>query len=266
LLVVASGYSLVAVWLMGFGQLWWGVALDAMLFLTGLTGVYRRLPQGPPHPGMPHRLAIAAAAAVLIYVAGALVLWPFYRAWGSTPEEFALSLPGDDVNRDPAMQIQHAVTVNAPPEAVWRWLVQLGQDRAGFYSYDWLERAFGADVHNVKEIRPEWQDRHVGDFVRATQPDYLWGVLGKNIGWTVTHVEPGHALVLRRWGAFVLQPDGPDQTRFIIRTTVGDPETPSWIAAVDLMAFELPHFIMQRRMMLEIKALAERPSEGPGKS
>jgi hypothetical protein len=79
-------------------------------------------------------------------------------------------------------------------------------------------------------------------------------------------VEPGHALVLRRWGAFILQPDGPDQTRFIIRTTVGDPETPSWIAAVDLMAFELPHFIMQRRMMLEIKALAERPSEGPGKS
>jgi hypothetical protein len=135
--------------------------------------------------------------------------------------------------------------------------VQLGQDRAGFYSYDWLERVFGADVHNIKEIRGEWQDRRVGDFVRATQPNYLGGVFGTDVGWTVTHVEPGRALVLRNWGAFVLRPVGANQTRFIVRTTVGDPATPVWMAAIDMMAFELPHFIMQRKMMLQIKQLAE---------
>ena len=51
----------------------------------------------------------------------------------------------------------HAVTIDAPPQRVWSWLVQTGQDRAGFYSYDWLERLFGADIRNVYEVRPAWQ-------------------------------------------------------------------------------------------------------------
>ena len=150
------------------------------------------------------------------------------------------------------------MTVNAPPEAVWPWLVQLGQDRAGFYSYDWLERAFGADVHNVTEIRPEWQQRQAGDRVRATQPGYLGGVLGDDIGWTVTDLEPERALVLDELGRVRPPPTEDGRTRFIIRTKVGDPATKPWIAALDMFAFELPHFIMERKMMLQIKALAEQ--------
>jgi hypothetical protein len=256
-LVLASGYSLVAIVTAGQGPLWWAATLDVALLLIGLTGVYRWLPQGPSHPGLRHRLAVAIGAAFVLYVGCAMVMWPVHRAWGSRPEEHALSLPGDRADRNPALELQHAVTINAPPAAVWAWLVQLGQDRAGFYSYDWLERVFGADVHNIKEIRGEWQDRRVGDFVRATQPNYLGGVFGTDVGWTVTHVEPGRALVLRNWGAFVLRPVGANQTRFIVRTTVGDPATPVWMAAIDMMAFELPHFIMQRKMMLQIKQLAE---------
>ena len=256
-LVVASVYSLVAILTMGQGELWWGTALDLVLLLTGLTGIYRRLPQGPSHPGLPHRVAVATGAAFALYVACALLLWPVHRAWGSQPEEHAWSLPGDRADRNPSLELQHAVTIDAPPDAVWAWLVQLGQDRAGFYSYDWLERAFGADVHNIKEIRPEWQDRRAGDFVRATQPNYLGGVFGNHVGWTVTHVEPGRALVLQNWGTFVLRDTGANQTRFIIRTTVGDPATPPWMAALDMMTFELPHFIMQRKMMLQINQLAE---------
>lgn len=75
-------------------------------------------------------------------------------------------------------ECQHAVTINAAPEAVWPWLIQLGQDRAGFYSDDFLERAFGVDVHNVTEIRPEWQQRKAGELVRATQKNYLGGIFG----------------------------------------------------------------------------------------
>lgn len=259
-LVLASVYSLVAILTAGQAEMWWGLALDVALLLVGLTGIYRWLPQGQPHPGLPHGVAVATAAALVVYVACAFVLWPLHRGWGSQSDEFALSLPGDRADRNAALELQHAVTINAPPAAVWRWLVQLGQDRAGFYSYDWLERAFGADVHNVKEIRPEWQDRQAGDFVRATQPDYLGGVFGKDIGWTVTHVEPERALVLQNWGAFVLQPTDGNRTRFIIRSTVGHPAVPAWMAALDMMAFELPHFIMQRKMMLQIKQLAEQPS------
>jgi len=112
-------------------------------------------------------------------------------------------------------------------------------------------------VRNVHEIRPEWQHRAVGDRVRATQPGYLGGVFGRDLGWTVNDLQPGRALVLQHWGAFVLLPADAGKTRFIIRTHIGNPATPAWAAALDVMTFELPHFIMERRMMLQIKALAE---------
>jgi hypothetical protein len=258
LLVVASAYSLVALWGMGHGDLWWGAAVDVVLLLTGLSGAYQYLPAAHESRGrVRHLVGVAAACAFLAYAACAAVLWPIHRTWGSEKVEHALSLPGDEPNRNPALEIQHAVTVNAPPDAVWPWLVQLGQDRAGFYSYDWLERAFGADVHNVLEIRPEWQHRQVGDRVRATQETYLGGLLGKNLGWTVSELEPGQAMVLENWGAFVLLPTEDGKTRFIIRSTIGQERTPVWAAVLDVMTFELPHFIMERRMMLQIKSLAE---------
>ncbi|HEX6215655.1 MAG TPA: hypothetical protein VFZ38_12575 [Vicinamibacterales bacterium] len=257
-LVLASVYSLVAIFIMDAGDLWWGAALDVVLLLTALTGIYRKLPIGPSHPGLPHRVAVSIGAVLVLYVGCAMVLWPWHRSWGSRPDELVMPLPGDRPARNPALELQHAVTIKASPDVVWAWLVQLGQDRAGFYSYDWLERAFGARVHNVKEIRPAWQSRSAGDFVRATQPDYLWGILGDQVGWTVTTIDPGRTLVLRNWGTFVLQPMSDGRTRFIIRSTVGDPHIAPWVAAADMMAFELPHFIMQRKMMLEIKALAER--------
>lgn len=182
LLVLASAYSLVAISRMGQGDLWWGIALDVVLLFTGLTGAYRFLPAAPEHRRFVHRLGVSVAAMFVLYVAGAAVLWPVHRAWGSDPSEYALSFPGDRPNRNPALELQHAVTVNAPPSAVWPWLVQIGQDRAGFYSYDWLERAFGIDVRNVRQIRPEWQERRPGDLVRATQPGYLGGLLGHDLG------------------------------------------------------------------------------------
>lgn len=255
-LVIASAYSLVAISRVG-GDLWLGAPVNVVLLLTGLTGAHRYLPAAGRHGRWAHRLGVAVAAIFLLYVAGAAVLWPIHRGWGSTPAEYAMALPGDAPDRNPALEIQHAVTVNAPPEAVWPWLVQLGQDRAGFYSYDWLERAFGVDVRNVREIRPEWQDRQPGDRVRATQPGYFGNLLGRDLGWTVRDVQPARALVLQNWGAFVLQPTAEGGTRFIIRTRVGDPSARPWMAALDMLAFELPHFIMERRMMLQIKALAE---------
>jgi hypothetical protein len=199
---------------------------------------------------------VTFAMLFLAYVGGAALLWPVHRAWGSTPADYASSFPGDVPDRNPALQVQHSVTVNAPPEAVWPWLAQLGQDRAGFYSYDWLERAFGAEIRNVTEIRPEWQPRAAGDFIPATQPGYL-GIFREPLGWHVTHVEPDRAMVLEHWGAFVLQPLPDGRTRFSIRSSMSNETVPVWAAALNMMALQLPHFIMERRMMLQIKALAE---------
>lgn len=258
-LVVAAGWSLVAIFRLGDPGLWPGVVIDLALMFTGLTGVYQGMPEPHAHErGFKHATALAMAVGFVAYATCAGVLWSAHRTWGSTAEEHLMALPGDRPDRIPALELQHAVTIDAPPEAVWPWLVQLGQDRAGFYSYDWLERAFGVDIHNVTEIRPEWQQRAAGDLLRATQPTYLGGLLGPDVGWKVTRVEPGRAMVLQYWGAFVLVPTPDGKTRFIIRSTMGDKNVPAWAAALNVMTFELPHFIMERRMMLTIKRLAEQ--------
>jgi hypothetical protein len=80
---------------------------------------------------------------------------------GSTEGEREMSLPGDALNADPAWQTTRGLTIDAPPDVVWSWLIQHGQDRAGFYSYDWLENLVAADIHNVNEVRPEWQERQL---------------------------------------------------------------------------------------------------------
>ena len=73
-----------------------------------------------------------------------------------------MPLPGDAEPRDLARELQHAVTIDAPADEVWAWLVQLGQDRAGFYSYDWLERAFGARVQGFGSRRAGRSDSKCG--------------------------------------------------------------------------------------------------------
>jgi hypothetical protein len=243
---------------------WWGLALDAALagaFVAarniGVLAVNPHSTVSPARRRAGRWLAEAVACGLVGYVAIGTVLWPWHRRWGTTPADRILALPGDPVSRNPNYELTHAVTIDAPPDVVWAWLVQLGQDRAGFYSYDWLERLFFADVHNVYEIRPEWQQRAAGDFVRAAPPDYLGGFFGRDVGWRITRLEPGSAIVLENWGAFVLQPVGSTQTRFIIRSSIGGPDTPAWGAGLTFALFELPHFIMERKMMLTIKARAE---------
>jgi hypothetical protein len=257
LLVLASGLSLIAIVRFADPTLWFGGACDAALLLLGLWRAYGGWPTHPSHGPRWHIAGAVAGFALLLYVAGSTVLYPWHRTWGSTREEVLMSLPGDPAERDASLEIQHAITIDAPPADVWPWLLQLGQDRAGFYSYDWLERAFGANVHNVSKIRPEWQSRQVGDLVPATQRGYLGGIFGDELGWTVKHLEAERALVLDGWVAFVLLPTGDQRTRFIIRSTVSRRDIPVWASVLNFMTFETPHFIMQRRMMLTIKELAE---------
>ena len=261
--IVASVVALIWSW---DASAWWGLSFDVALIgafraavNTGVLSVPASVaPSGSPWRRAGRRFAEAAACALVAYVAVSAVAWPWYRRWGATVDEQRREWPGGGPLRHPQYQLTHAVTIEAPPDVVWAWLVQLGQDRAGFYSYDWLERAFFADIHNVSEIRPEWQQRQAGDFIPAAQPYYLGGVFGRNVGWTVSRVEPGRVMVLDRWGAFVLEPIGPDRTRFIVRSSIGGPDTPAWGAGLTLALFELPHFIMERKMMLTIKAHAER--------
>jgi hypothetical protein len=189
---------------------------------------------------------------------------PVYLTWGSTPAELRAVLPGDELAPYWDYQVQHAVTISAAVFEVWPWLAQIGQDRAGFYSYSGLENLVGLGIRNAGRIHPEWQDVKEGDLVRAVPPGWLGGRFHGTPGWRVARVDRGRALVLDRWGAFVLLPVDEHTTRLVIRSRgrSGDGLAAAAIAPVGAMIFEPIHFMMQHRMMLGIKARAER-AEAP---
>jgi hypothetical protein len=210
-------------------------------------------------PATRHPVRFSLALLALAW-ATIVVLWrPIYVQWGTTPDERHMVLPGDNTTVESRYRVDHAVTIQAPVDSVWPWLVQIGQDRGGFYSYDWLERLVGDDIHNADRIHPEWQQLKVGDLVRAAQPSYLGGRLGPDLGWRVTEIVPGRAIVLEQWGAFVLRPVNPVTTRLHIRSRgEGTASVASMLLGpVNIFVFEPAHFIMQRRMMLGIRERAE---------
>ncbi len=93
------------------------------------------------------------------------LILPQLDVWGATPEEIAMSLPGDSIVPGIAIwQMTVAKTIDAPPEKIFPYFIQAGQDKAGFYSFDRLERFFGFGIHNTYTINPEWQDLKAGDF------------------------------------------------------------------------------------------------------
>jgi hypothetical protein len=232
-----------------------GIAIDlALLGVLGFVPVPHEWTRA--RTGRWRAVGRTVTFAALGYVALAILSRPWHSRWGSTDDERRAVLPGDDLVPNPHYTLQHAVTIRAKPESVWPWLVQLGQDRGGFYSYAWLERLVGDDIRNADRIHSEWQTLGTGDLVRATQRDYLGGAFGTDLGWRVTRLEPGRVLVLGGWGAFVLQPVG-DETRLIVRTRgAGRPNVP--LAPFGLLVFEPAHFIMERGMLLGIKHRVER--------
>ena len=110
------------------------------------------------------------------------------RKWGSTEEELARELPGDEIIENVKGWYNHAITIKAAPADVWPWIVQLGQNKGGFYSYELLENVVGSKIHNADRIVPEFQDTAVGDKVMMTP---------KAAPYIVVAIEPGRAFVLR---------------------------------------------------------------------
>lgn len=196
---------------------------------------------------------------VLGYAVATLAIRPWHMRWGTGRAERAMTLPGDELMPDARYRMDHAVMIDAPAEAVWPWLAQVGQDRAGFYSYAWLENLAGARIRNADSIVPAWQERRVGDLVRAVPPDWMGGRFGREIGWRIALFEPGRGMVLEGWGAFVVVPIDSGSSRLIVRTRgEGRPSLAGTaLAPLGLFVFEPAHFLMQRRMLLGIKERAE---------
>ena len=195
---------------------------------------------------LPGPFAVAGLVSFFVY---ARSVRPWHTTWGSLPGELDQQLPGDESLNPRGRLVQHAIGIAAPAEAVWPWIAQIGQDRGGFYSYAWLENLAGCEMANAGHIHPDWQRREVGETVK----------LHPATGLEVSVFEPGRVLGLKDWGNFVVMPRGPESCRLIARGRIRR----GFSGVFYTLLVEIPHFVMERKMLLEIKRLAERDHQ-PG--
>jgi hypothetical protein len=208
---------------------------------------------------MRRRAAAAGAVVIGTAVAGYLLLVRRWQLrWGATEEECDAILPGDDLIANPDLVATRAITVPALADRVWPWIVQLGQGRGGFYSYDVLENLVGCDIHSADRVVSQWQDLKVGDQVK----------LHPEVGLDMAMVEPGRALVLRggvpmgavpppydfTW-AFVVRERPEGTTRLQVRERYA--YTRRW-APLLVEPVAVVAFVMSHKMLRGIRDRAER--------
>ena len=198
-------------------------------------------------------VGILACLAVL-GVAAIILLMPWMDRWGARDEEVAATFAGDELVPQPRVMFTRAVTVHSAPEDIYPWLIQLGAEKGGMYSYSWFEtNILQCELINAERIHEEWQDLEVGDPVKMCP-----GSSGP-VPFEVAQLEPGQAMVLGhqengQWldvWQFILLPQEDGSTRLVLR---GRDIKSGWIWDV----IRPGEFIMERGMLLGIKARAER--------
>ena len=216
--------------------------------------------------------AVMVAALVVVLVIIPVATRPSCVRWGATGGEVSAALPGDDLVPRAQSVSTRAVTIQAPPEEVWPWLVQTGVGRAGWYTYDWYYELQGSagfiDGDSSTRIVPKFQTLSVGDFVRVD----------RTAPFRVMELDRPRALVLlertdTRTGrpfalddqpaeyvnttlAWVVEPVGKNASRLILRSRT---DTRGWAnAALNGGPFEFAAWMMSRANLLGIKERAER--------
>jgi hypothetical protein len=196
------------------------------------------------------------------------------RNLGSTRAERRSIFPGDEIVPGAKSPSTMAITIDVPPSEVWPWLVQMGCDRAGFYSWDSLDNG---GRPSATEVRPEWQTLAVGDRVVCTPDGGAW--------FDVEQLEPERVLVLRSsidvrrrrpfdvtgprprffvdgvW-TFVLHEFPEGRTRLVVRS-FGIARPRLLLGAVNLVFWDPAHVVMQTRQLRNLKRLVESPLQEP---
>jgi hypothetical protein len=204
----------------------------------------------------PARLLIALAG----FAASAAGIERLYRRslrdwvlnWGATAEEVARSLPGDGLLEPADIVATRAIGIDAPPSAIWPWLVQMGPGRAGAYTYGWIENLVGLNMHSADRIVPEWQELAVGDVLRSRED---------RPGMRVEILEPERVLSNRSeagdwvW-TFALVPEN-GSTRLISRNRIAMKGAAAG-QRLGMLVMEPGSLVMERKMLLGIKQRAER--------
>ena len=190
--------------------------------------------------------------------AGAAVGYAFVRyrrwhlSWGATPDEATGAMPGDELVSKAAFVATRAISIEAPPDQVWPWLVQVGVGRAGFYSYDWLDNA---GRPSATTILPQYQSPAVGDLAAP-----MTSGASEQTSFRVAEATPPSRLIWHKpdstW-SWLLTPQGDGGTRLVTRLASRYRLGP--LLPVTVLLMEIGDFPMMRRMLHGIKARAEAP-------
>ena len=199
-------------------------------------------------------LAGLGILAVIVIIA----LMPWMDSWGATEDEIAASFSGDELVPSPRIGYTRALSINAAPEDIYPWIVQLGAEKGGMYSYEWFEtNLLRCELINADRIHEEWQDLKVGDPMKMCP-----GTSGPP-PYEIAIIEPNRAIVMGHkdndawvevW-QFSIVPQEDGTTRLVIRSR-SSAEGWFW----DLI--RPGEFIMMRGMMFGIKERAEWMTQG----
>ncbi len=194
--------------------------------------------------------------------AGLYAARQYFRNWGTSKEECATAMPGDELVPEPATQTTEGISIDVPAAEVWPWLVQMGQDRGGLYSYQKLENLFGLEHRNADRIHPEWQQLAVGDVIRVVPRG--WMGLSEGVALPVAQLTEGESIVLRLappavpldgvW-SFHIVPHLQDRCRLLVRTRT---KSDAAGGAIGAEAAGPVMSLMTRGMLLGIKRRAEQ--------
>jgi hypothetical protein len=182
---------------------------------------------------------------------------PLYRRWhlrwGATDAEVAAPMAGDAIVCQPSFATTRAITIDAPPGAVWPWLIQLGYGRAGFYSYDLFDNG---GHPSAERLLPEHQQPKLGDWIPMAAP------ITETSAFKIKELNPNRSMLWAKphstW-AWKLEPLDGRRTRLITRLK----DRYSWRSApanalLSLILLEFGDFPMMRKLLLGVKRRAER--------
>ncbi len=226
------------------------------------------MPEGKFNPGLVAE-GIGGAIAIGLNILLSPLTARWYRRWGANEAEVQAAMPGDEYVPRPRSDITCAININASTSEVWKWIAQIGCQRAGWYSYDLLDNG---GMPSADRIIPEYQQLEIGDVVKAmTQGAF---------GFPVAAIEPGRRLTLggtmntaTGQGAdpndpglksyfsgdltFLLKPLDAHRARLVFRMRTG--WNPSRLNTFAYRVMLEPiSFVMMRKMLLGLRERAER--------
>lgn len=191
-------------------------------------------------------IILLLAILVLIYL---FIIRPWHLRWGATDTELSLILPGDSFVKNPDFNATRGILINSTPENIWKWIIQIGCGRAGWYSIDWIDNA---GIESSNKILPDYQRIEIGQFIPFT-PDR------KNGMWVKKFKEYEYILWVDKEGKatwlWYLYPVNNKQTRLLTRLRTKYIWKGFWV--LYYLLYDFGDIIMMSKCMKGIKKRAE---------